>query len=259
MVKVMNKCALFVLVACCAAALSGQEPGSEARALYDRGLQAVGRATTRRELQAASMPILSASVKAPGWAEPHYAFARVQEMRQVFDQAISHYERYLELAPAAADRGEVEGRIRDCRQRQARLEKDRERLAKGRWRPVMHLPPVRFNPPMVSTRFRIGRDGRVEAQHPYLHQVKNPSKKEVREDWYPLEFDGRHFQYDYKVYYELLDTRRTEFTLRTVVGEIIPGDPVRVRQGVYRGTRPSPIFAPIEEETLVGEVFHELR
>lgn len=259
MVKAMKKNILLVLFLFWAAALSGQEPGSEARALYENALGAISRATTRRHLQAYSMGLGSAMAKAPGWAEPYYAFGRVQELREVFDQAAAYYERYLELAPDAADRGQVLGRIRDCRQRQARLEKDRQRLAKGRWKWIMHLPPVKFNPPLVSSSFRIGTDGRMEAQHPYLHQVDKPRKGSVKEEWSPVEFDGRYFEYSYKVYYESLDPPRTEYVLHTVIGEIIQGDPVRVRQAVYHGSGPSPIFVPIEEETLAGEVFHELR
>jgi tetratricopeptide (TPR) repeat protein len=259
MVKAMRRTSVLVLSLFWAAALFGQEPGSEARALYDRGLEGIGRATTRRELQAASTLISSALGKAPEWAEAHYAFGRVEELREVFDRAAARYERYLELAPAATDRGEVLGRIRDCRQRQTRLEKDRKLLTKGRWKWIMCLPPVRFNPPLVSTRFRVGRDGRMEAQHPYLHQLDKPRMDAVKEEWSPVTFDGRYFEYDYKVYYEALDPPQTEYALRAVRGEITQGVPIRLRQAVYHGSKPSPIFVPIEEEMLVGEVFHELR
>jgi tetratricopeptide (TPR) repeat protein len=259
MVKTMKNNSLIVIFLLWAAALFGQEPGSEARSFYDRGLEEVGRATTRRELQAAATLILSALGKAPEWAEPYYAFGRVEEQRGVYDQAAAYYERYLELAPAATDRGAVLGRIRDCRQRQDRLEKDRKLLAMGRWKQTLQLPPVRFNPPLVSTRFRVGRDGRMEAQHPYLNQLKDPGKGAVREEWSPVEFDGRYFEYSYKIYYERLDPPRTTYALQTVIGEILPGDPVRVCQTVYYGSEPSPIFVPIEEETLGGEVCHELR
>jgi tetratricopeptide (TPR) repeat protein len=259
MVKPAKKHSLLVLFLFWVVALSGQEPGSEARGLYDRGLEAIGRAATRRELQAAATLILSALGEAPEWAEPYYAFGRVEELREVFDRAAAYYERYLELAPVANDRDEVLGRIRDCRQRQDRLEQDRKLLANGRWKRSMHLPPVRFNPPLVSSRFRVGGDGRMEAQHPYLHQLDKPRKDAVREEWSPVEFAGRFFEYSYKVYYESLDPPRTEYVLQTVIGEILQGDPVRVCQAVYHGSKPSPIFVPIEEETLVGEVYHELR
>lgn len=259
MVRHMKSSLIVIGFLACAAALPGQAPGSKARALYDSGLEAIGRATTRQELQAAAMPLSDAKDSAPDWPEVHYALGRVDELLEVYDLAAARYESYLELAPGAPDRDEVLGRVRSCRLRQERLEGDKRLMASGKWAKVMDLPPVSFSPPMVSTRFRLGRDGRMEAQHPYLHQVDQPRRDAVKEEWSPVEFEGRFFTYEYRVYFAAQDPPRTEYTIETIRGEIIPGSPCRVRQAVWHGSSPTlfPHRAGLQE--LVGEVLHEVR
>ena len=85
--KTMKKniaCLLFILIA---AGAFGQADGPEARGCFDRGLEAVGRATTRQELKAAVQVIEKAKRLAPQWAEVHFALGRVYEALDIYDRA----------------------------------------------------------------------------------------------------------------------------------------------------------------------------
>lgn len=257
MVSVMKKCVLLVLVACCAAALFGREPGSEARARYDRALKAVGRATVRSELKTAAVLLEQAKAADPGWAEVHFALGRIYMVLDVYDRAGECYERYLVLSPDAPDREEAVKQVRICRVAQELLDQDKRLMASGIWARVRHSPPVRFNEAVVASRFRIDSKGRLSALNPCLEAFGNNSNSWVKEKWLPVAFDGKHFEYRYTIYFKALDPPRTEYMIETVRGEVIHGPPLRVRQEAW--TRSSPTAYLPDHETLRGEVLHAVR
>ncbi len=259
MVKAMKKNTLLVLFLFWVAALSGQEPGSEARALYDRGLGAVGRAMTRSELKAAARMLEQAKEAAPGWAEPHFALGRVYTALDIYDRAAEGYEGYVELAAEAPDREEALKHIRICRQRQEWLAEDKRLMASGVWANVQHLPPVRFNQPQVSYRFRMDAKGRMFAQNPCLgtYDFSENSNSWIKEKWLPVVFDGKYFEYQYTIYYKAHNPARTEYMIETVRGEIIHEVPLKVRQEAW--TQSSPTAYLPNHESLRGEVLHAVR
>lgn len=258
MVKAMNRHVWLVLVVCCAA-LSGQEPGSEARALYDRGLQAVGRATTRQELMAAAALLEQVKKAAPAWAESRFALGRVYKALDVYDRAAECYEEFLGFSPDAADREEALKHVRICRLAQEWLDQDKRLMASGNWVKVRHLPPVRFNQPLVASRFQVDSKGRLFAQNPCLeiYDFNEKSNSWIKEKWLPVTFDGKYFEYQYTIYFKALDPPRTEYMIETVRGEIIHGTPLKVRQEAW--TRSSPTAYLPDNVTLRGEVLHAVR
>lgn len=259
MVKAMKKITLLVIFLFWVAALSGREPGGEARALFENALGAIGRATTRSELKAAARMLEQAKEAAPGWAEPHFALGRVYAALDIHDLAAEGYEGYMELAADAPDRDEALKHIRICRQRQEWLDEDKQLMASGVWAKVRHLPPVRFNQPQVSYRFRMDAKGRLFAQNPWLETFDKNSNSWVKEKWLPVAFDGKFFEYQYKIYFKALDPPRTEYMIETVRGEVIHGSPLKIRQEAWH--RGSPTTYPYQPdlETLRGEVLHAVR
>jgi tetratricopeptide (TPR) repeat protein len=259
MVTHMKKSLLLIVCMAAVAALAAQGPSGEARALYEESLRAIGRATTRQELQAAARLLEGAKRTDPEWAEIHFALGRVYEALDVYDRAAEGYEGYLELAAAPPDRDEVLKRVRACRQRHEWLEEDKRLLASGTWNKVYYMPPVRFNQPVVSSRFRIDSKGHLFARNPWLEILGNQSSSWVKDEWSPVSFDGRYFEYEYRVYFKALDPPRVEYTIERIRGEVIPGSPCRVRQTAYHASSPTlfPDRAGMEE--LVGEVLHEVR
>ena len=255
MVKIMRKIICFALLLACLAVAPARDAGREAQVLLDRGLEAVGQAASRQELKAAVSGLEQAKALAPQWPDIHYVLGRIYERLEICDKAIAYFEGYLELAPYAPDRDEVNGRILACRAGQERVEAIKARMVDGRaWTKVRHLPPVKFSPPLVSTRFRVKRDGRMEAQHPYLEIFAKPRPGAVREKWSLVEFAGRFFTYRYSVYFDSQDPPgRVSHQLLTVRGEVIPGNPGAVNQVLYSKVEGQ------DEESLHGEVLHELR
>lgn len=255
----MKKNLLLILFLFWASVLPGQEPGSEARALYDRGLEAIGRASTRKELKAAAALLEQAKEGAPQWAEVYFALGRVYAALDIYDRAAEGYEGYVGLAADAPDRDEALKHIRICRQRLEWLDEDKQLMASGVWAKVRHLPPVRFNQPQVSYRFRMDAKGRLFAQNPWWETFDKNSNSWVKEKWLPVAFDGKFFEYQYKIYFKALDPPRTEYMIETVRGEVIHGEPLKVRQEAWH--RGSPTTYPYQPdlETLRGEVLHAVR
>lgn len=241
------------------AALAAQGPSGEARTLYEEGLKAIGRATTRQELQAAVMLLEGANRVDPEWAEIHFALGRVYESLDIYDRAAEGYEGYLELAADALDREEALKHVRICRQKQEWLDEDKRLMASGIWVGVQLLPPVRFNQPQVSSRFRIDAKVRLFAQNPCLgtYDFNENSNSWIKEKWLPVAFDGKFFEYQYTIYFKALNPPRTEYMIETVRGEIIHGTPLRVRQEAW--TRSSPTAYLPDLVTLRGEVLHAVR
>lgn len=257
MVRAMTKAFWIIMSLALTLPLPGQEPGSDARALYDRGLEAIARAASRSELKVAARLLEEAKKADPGWAEVHFALGRVYGTLDVHDRAAESYEGYLELAAAAPDRDEVLQRVRACRQKQRWLEEDKKRMASGAWAKVLYLPPVRFDQPVVASRFRIDSKGRLFALNPWLEILDRSSSSWVNEKWLPVTFDGNRFEYQYLIYYKALNPARTEHMIETVRGEVIRGEPTKIRQEAW--TRSSPTAYQPNQESLRGEVLHEVR
>ena len=259
MVKLAKKHSLLVLFLFWVAALFGQEPGSEARSLYDRGLEAIGRATTRTELKAAAGLLEQAKKGAPGWPEVHFALGRVYAALDIPDRAAEGYQGYVELAAEAPDREEALKQIRICRQKQEWLDQDKRLMADGVWANVRHLPPVRFNQPQVSYRFRMDAKGRLFAQNPWLGTFNKNSNSWIKEKWLPVTCDGKYFEYQYTIYYKAHNPARTEYMIETVRGEIIHGEPLKIRQEAWHRGSPTTYPYQADLETLRGEVLHAVR
>lgn len=260
MVSMMKKkffCVLFLVGCACAFA---QEVSNEARDLFDRGLEALGQARTRQELKAVARTFQEAKRLAPLWPDVHYALGRIYDRLEDHGQAAAFLEGYLELVSEAVYRDEIIAMIRAGRQKQERIEEIKRRMTDGRsWTWLGHVPPVRFASPSVTTRFRLDAKGRMSAMHPYLEVVEKPRLDAIRQRGSPVEFDGRYFEYEYKVYFKALEPPRTEYELLTVRGEIIPGNPDRIKQAVYHKVSPTLRPGMKNEESFEGEVFHELR
>lgn len=257
MVNALKPSVLLVLFVLWAAALCGQEPGSEARALYDDALKAVGRATTRSELKSAAALLEQVKRAAPAWAEVHFALGRIYKALDVYDRAADHYEKYLELSPDAPDREEAVKHVRICRLAQEQLDQDKRLMASGIWVKVRHSPPVRFNEPFAASRFRIDSKGRLSALNPCLEIFGKDSNSWVKEKWLPVTFDGKYFEYQYTIYFKALNPARTEYMVETMRGEVIHGSPLKVRQEVW--TRSSPTAYLPNHTSLRGEVLHAVR
>jgi tetratricopeptide (TPR) repeat protein len=257
----MKKKLFFALVLVgCIWALA-QDSGTEARSLYDRSLEAIGRATTRNELKAAASLLEQAKEAAPGWAESRFALGRTYKALDIYDRAAESYEEYLELSPDALDREEAQKHVRICRQQQEWLDEDKQLMASGTWANVRHLPPVRFNQPQVSYRFRMDAKGRLHAQNPWLgtYDFNEKANSWIKEKWLPVTFDGKFFEYQYTIYYKALDPARTEYMIETVRGEIIHGEPLKVRQEAWHRGSPTTYPYQADLETLRGEVLHAVR
>lgn len=252
---------IIVVVFALVMGLPAQERGSEARALYERGLEAVGRAATRQELKNAVQVIEKAKQLAPQWAEVHFALGRAYDALDIYDRALEEYEGYVELAADAPDREEALKRIRICRQQQEWLDQDKRLMASGVWANVRHLPPVRFNQPQVSYRFRMDAKGRLFAQNPWLgtYGFDEDANSWIKEKWLPVACDGKFFEYRYTIYYKALNPARTETMIETVRGEIIHGEPLNVRQEAWHRGSPTTYPYQADLETLRGEVLHAVR
>jgi tetratricopeptide (TPR) repeat protein len=104
-----------------------------------RGQTALEMAQSPADLDAAVREFDAAIAAAPAWAAPHYNRAVVLGKAQRWADAIASYQRYLELAPDAADAAQVRDEIVRL---QYRLERAQQQLSlAGTWR--------EFDPPGV--------------------------------------------------------------------------------------------------------------
>ncbi|MBP6005053.1 MAG: tetratricopeptide repeat protein [Pyrinomonadaceae bacterium] len=84
-----------------------QNISDEARRHFDRGMAAVEMAKTPDDLNVAISEFKQATVLAPDWADAHFNLGKMQEATEKFTEAIASFRKYLQLAPNAADAGEV--------------------------------------------------------------------------------------------------------------------------------------------------------
>jgi len=92
-------------------AVSVQAVSEEARRHMARGDAAMEMAKSPEDYEAAIKEFQKAARLAPGWADPYYKLALVQEKAGKFREAITSLNRYLQLAPNALDGAKVKDLI----------------------------------------------------------------------------------------------------------------------------------------------------
>ncbi|MGC8758229.1 MAG: tetratricopeptide repeat protein [Caldisericaceae bacterium] len=235
----------------------------EARREFKLGLAWVEAAKSREELKTAASVFQRAINYAPDWPDAHYNLGMVCDKLERYDCAITHLKKYLELSPNALDTSEVMQVIENGKQKIEKINQIKKMMTcKRLWKFVEVNPKVDMDTPKtyVSTEFRFA-DNKMSARHPYLINLKDPLPVSIREPWSTVEFDGRYFEYRYKVWFKVLNPsrdERDEYVLRIIRGEIILDSPVKIRQKVF--FMPSPtLTGKNETEHLSGEVIYELQ
>ncbi len=99
------------LLACFVGAVAGQEVPDEAMRHLVRGQTAVEMAKSVEDYDLAIAEFEAAIRLAPQWAEAYYQLGLVQEQRGNLAKALTALRKYVELAPQAANAGEVKALI----------------------------------------------------------------------------------------------------------------------------------------------------
>lgn len=243
-------------------AFAQQNIPDEARRNFELGLARVESAKSREELKTATRFFQNAIDYAPDWPDAYYNLGMVCDKLEMYDCAITSLKKYLELSPHAPDASEAMQVIENGKQRIEKINQIKKMMTKKRlWKFVERNPNVDFNAPdiFVSTEFRFEDNDKMSARHPYLINVKDPPHGSVREPWSAVKFDGRYFEYTYKVWFKALDPPRDEYVFFIIRGEIILDSPVKIRQKAFSMSSPTLFPGQSQTEQPRGEVIYELR
>lgn len=244
-------------------AFAQQNIPDKGRGFFKLGLAWVEAAKSREELKTAAIQFQNAIDYAPDWPDAYYNLGMVCDQLERYDCAITNLKKYLELTPNAPDASEVRQVIENGKQKIEKNNQIKKMMTNKRlWKFVERNPKVVFNTPdtFVSTEFRFKDNDKMLARHPYLVNVKDPGGS-VREPWSTVEFDGRYFEYRYKIWFKALDPPRDEYMYFIIRGEIILDSPVKIRQKAFSMLSPTEADALgiSATENLRGEVIYELR
>ena len=251
---------LWVLMLFISGNAGAQTIPQSARDAMSKGEQAVAKAMSPGDYEAAIAAFSEAVKLAPAWPDPYYNLGLVQNEAGHFSDALHNLNMYLSLAPAASDRQAVEDLIRELTPTAAKEESEKypwKNLAtmvnfEGVW---LHKVLSTVVSEKVFAKHTLGNDGIKYNEHGSFRlqdnklEFKNsmvfktwprPELSEQVpdwEEWVPVQVNGKFYEFTYHVlspiYPEKGDKLWTRNTV-TVKGEIISMEPLRVREHIIR-------------------------
>jgi len=217
----------------------GQEVSAEARRHFDAGRAAAAKATSAEGLLPAIWEFEEAARLAPDWPGAFRGLGMVQRAAKKYADAEKSFRRYLELAPDAADAGQIVALIDEMSGQQGQ---DVEAQKVYR---MMASDDHRRKP--IQETVLSGEDGgfgglnsfRIEsgqlqaengwADHPdAYHPKQHPPIPRL---WEPVQVNGRFYEYRYSHYMDTAASYvvRYDYIVR---GEVISTKPPRLKETV---------------------------
>ncbi|MEZ4601141.1 MAG: tetratricopeptide repeat protein [Syntrophotaleaceae bacterium] len=239
----MRGLALLMTVTLCLVGFAvpafAQVPVNEqARRHFDRGTAAVEIAESQSDFAAAAREFEEAVRLAPEWPEAYYNLGLVREKLEDLEGAISSLNRYLELAPGAADAAAVRSQLNKIeykRDKRGEMKNFFDILA----RPIHTKRLVNETGSCQKWTKDMVVSGNKVIIVNSLKQMYN--SKEIRkwaEDYFDVQFDNKKYNYKaihYKCTAETSRGFKTDPycpTNYSVSGEIVSLDPITLKEDI---------------------------
>ncbi len=176
----------------------------KASEFFDRGLEIVGQARSKEDVNKAIDEFLQAESYAPFLPEIHYNLGFRYMDIEDYEKAEKHLERYLRLAPNAPDITMVSESLGKASYMRKRIEQAKKRmLDPGSWlfagEEPEREPAIGFIPEnMVSTEFKISKEGVLYAKNPGSQSPDKGIQRYLKkQEWLHVNMNGRFFEYAY--------------------------------------------------------------